>query len=184
MPARNKNGATKESIVRIALIAAALGPLLIVVGKTIGTVGKLMQFVSNIPTIIAGAKTAFSTFGAAIGGISAPVIAVVAVIGTLVAAFTHLWKTNEEFKNNITAIWNQIKDTFHNFTQGIVDRVNALGFDFKNISEVIKAVWDGLCKFLAPVFEGVFQQVANIFKAVTDIILNILDIFVGIFTGD
>ncbi len=29
-----------------------------------------------------------------------------------------------------------------------------------------------------------FQQVANIFKAVTDIILNILDIFVGIFTGD
>ena len=29
-----------------------------------------------------------------------------------------------------------------------------------------------------------FQQVANIFKAVTDIILNILDIFGGIFTGD
>ena len=29
-----------------------------------------------------------------------------------------------------------------------------------------------------------FQQVANIFKAVTDIILNILDIFGDIFTGD
>ncbi len=176
--------ATKETIVKIALIAAALGPLLIVVGKTIGTVGKLMQFVSNIPTIIAGAKTAFSTFGAAIGGISAPVIAVVAVIGTLVAAFTHLWKINEEFRNNITAIWNQIKDTFYNFTQGIVDRVNALGFDFKNISEVIKAIWDGLCKFLKPLFEGVFQEIADIFKFVTNTILSILDVFVGIFTGD
>ena len=176
--------ATKETIVKIALVAAALGPLLIIVGKTIGTVGKLMQFVSNIPAIIAGAKTAFSTFGAAIGGISAPVIAVVAVIGTLVAAFTHLWKTNEEFRNNITAIWNQIKDTFHNFTQGIVDRLNALGFDFKNISEVIKAIWDGLCKFLKPLFEGVFKEIADVFKFITDIILSILDVFIGIFTGD
>ncbi|WP_051530589.1 phage tail tape measure protein [Ruminococcus flavefaciens] len=176
--------ATKETIVKVALIAAALGPLLIVVGKTIGTVGKLMQFVSNIPTIIAGAKTAFSTFGAAIGGISAPVISVVAVIGTLVAAFTHLWKTNEEFRNNITAIWTQIKDTFHNFTQGIVDRLNALGFNFKNISEVIKAIWDGLCKFLKPLFEGVFKEIADVFKFITDTILSILDIFIGIFTGD
>ncbi len=176
--------ATKETIVKIALVAAALGPLLVVVGKTMVGVGKLMQLVANLPTIIAGAKAAFTSFGAAIGGISAPVVAVIAVVAALVAAFVHLWRTNEDFRNKITAIWNQIKSIFDNFCQGIVDRVNALGFDFKNISEVIKAVWDGLCKFLAPVFEGVFQQVANIFKAVTDIILNILDIFVGIFTGD
>ena len=176
--------ATKETIVKIALVAAALGPLLVAVGKTMVTVGKLMQFISNLPTIIAGAKAAFSSFGAAIGGISAPVVAVIAVVAALVAAFVHLWRTNEDFRNKITAIWNQIKSIFEGFCQGIVDRVNALGFDFKNIGEVIKAVWDGLCKFLAPVFEGVFQQIANIFKAVTDILLNVLDIFIGIFTGD
>ena len=176
--------ATKETIVKVALVAAALGPLLVVVGKTMVGVGKLMQLISNLPTIITGAKAAFTSFGAAIGGISAPVVAVIAVVAALVAAFVHLWRTNEDFRNKITAIWNQIKSIFDNFCQGIVDRVNALGFNFQNISEVIKTVWDGLCKFLAPVFEGVFQQVANNFKAVTDIILNILDIFVGIFTGD
>lgn len=176
--------ATKETIVKIALVAAALGPLLVVVGKTMVTVGKLMKFVSNLPTIIAGAKAAFTAFGGVIGGISAPVVAVIAVVAALVAAFVHLWRTNEDFRNKITAIWNQIKSIFDNFCQGIVDRVNALGFDFKNIGEVIKAVWDGLCKFLAPVFEGVFQQVANSFKFVTDTILNVLDIFIGIFTGD
>jgi TP901 family phage tail tape measure protein len=176
--------ATKETIVKIALVAAALGPLLVVVGKTMVGVGKLMQLVSNLPTIIAGAKAAFTSFGAAIGGISAPVVAVIAVVAALVAAFVHLWRTNEDFRNKITAIWNQIKSIFAGFCQGIVDRVNALGFDFKNIGEVIKAVWDGLCKFLAPVFEGVFQQIANSFKFVTDTILNVLDIFVGIFTGD
>ena len=176
--------ATKETIVKVALVAAALGPLLVVVGKTMVGVGKLMKFVSNLPTIIAGAKAAFTSFGAVIGGISAPVVAVIAVVAALVAAFVHLWRTNEDFRNKITAIWEQIKSIFSGFCQGIVDRINALGFDFKNITEVIKAVWDGLCKFLKPVFEGQFQQIANTFKAVTDIILSILDIFVGIFTGD
>lgn len=176
--------ATKEIIVKIALVAAALGPLLVVIGKTMVGVGKLMQLISNLPTIIAGAKSAFAAFSGAIGGISAPVVAVIAVIAALVAAFVHLWRTNEDFRNKITAIWNQIKSIFEGFCQGIVDRINALGFDFKNIGEVIKAVWDGLCKFLAPVFEGVFQQIANIFKFVTDTILNVLDIFIGIFTGD
>lgn len=176
--------ATKETIVKVALVAAALGPLLVAVGKTMVGVGKLMKFVSNLPTIIAGAKAAFTSFGAVIGGISAPVVAVIAVVAALVAAFVHLWRTNEDFRNKITAIWEQIKSIFSGFCQGIVDRINALGFDFKNITEVIKAVWDGLCKFLKPIFEGQFQQIANIFKAVTDIILSILDIFVGIFTGD
>ena len=176
--------AAKETIVKIALVAAALGPLLVAVGKTIATVGKLMQLVSNLPTMIAGAKAAFSSFGAVIGGISAPVVAVIAVVAALVAAFVHLWRTNEDFRNKITAIWEQIKSIFSGFCQGIVDRINAMGFDFKNITEVIKAVWDGLCKFLKPIFEGQFQQIANTFKALTDIILSVLDIFVGIFTGD
>ena len=176
--------AAKETIVKVALVAAALGPLLVAVGKTMVGIGKLMQLVSNLPTMIAGAKAAFSSFGAVIGGISAPVVAVIAVIAALVAAFVHLWRTNEDFRNKITAIWEQIKSIFSGFCQGIVDRINALGFDFKNITEVIKAVWDGLCKFLKPIFEGQFQQIANTFKAVTDIILSILDIFVGIFTGD
>lgn len=176
--------AAKETIVKVALVAAALGPLLVAVGKTMVGVGKLMQLVANLPTMIAGAKAAFTSFGAVIGGISAPVVAIIAVVAALVAAFVHLWRTNEDFRNKITAIWEQIKSIFSGFCQGIVDRINALGFDFKNITEVIKAVWDGLCKFLKPIFEGQFQQIANTFKAVTDIILSILDIFVGIFTGD
>ncbi|SFX87760.1 phage tail tape measure protein [Ruminococcus sp. XPD3002] len=104
--------AVKETIVKVALVAAALGPLLVVIGKTMIGVGKLMQLISNLPTIIAGAKSAFAAFSGAIGGISAPVVAVIAVIAALVAAFVHLWKTNEDFRNKITAIWEQIKSIF------------------------------------------------------------------------
>lgn len=96
--------ATKQTIVKIALVSAAMGPLLVVIGKVISSVRSLMTFISKVPTMIAGAKTAFSTLGAAIGGISAPVVAVVAVIAVLIAAFVHLWNTNEDFKNSILSI--------------------------------------------------------------------------------
>jgi len=153
--------ATKQTIIKIGLMAAALGPLLIVIGKTISSIGGLMTFISKVPTMIAGAKTAFSTLGAAIGGISAPVVAVIAIIATLVAAFVHLWNTNENFKNSILSIWEQIKSTFERLTSSIVDRINALGFDFQNFGEMLKAMWNGLCSVLAPVFEGVFQIIAD-----------------------
>ena len=164
--------ATKETIVKVALVAAAMGPLLVVIGKVISSVGSLMTFISKVPTMIAGAKTAFSTLGAAIGGISAPVVAVIAIIAVLVAAFVNLWNTNEDFKNSILSIWEQIKSTFERLTSGIVDRINALGFDFENFGELVKAVWNGLCEVLAPLFEGVFQHIADIFSFVTDTILN------------
>ena len=110
----------------------------------------MMTFISKIPTMIAGAKTAFSTLGAAIGGISAPVVAVVAIIAVLIAAFVNLWNTNEDFKNSILSIWEQIKTTFEQLTSGTVDRINALGFDFQNFGEMLKAMWNGLCSVLAP----------------------------------
>ncbi len=178
------NDGTKQTIIKIALIAAALGPLLIVIGKTISTVGMLMKFVSNIPTLIASAKTAFAALSGAIGSISAPVVAVVAVIAALIAAFVHLWNTNEDFKNSILSIWEQIKATFERLTSGIVGRLNDLGFNFEDFSDVVKTVWQGLCDILAPWFEGVFTYIAEIFDVVVDTILGILDIFIGLFTGD
>ena len=176
--------ATKQTILKIGLMAAALGPLLIVVGKTISSIGSMMTFISKIPTMIAGAKTAFSTLGAAIGGISAPVVAVVAIIATLVAAFVHLWNTNENFKNSILSIWEQIKSTFERLTSGIVDRVNALGFNFQSFGDMLKSLWNSLCSVLAPVFEGIFQHILDIFTFVTDTILSVLDIFIGLFSGN
>lgn len=176
--------ATKQTIIKIGLMAAALGPLLIVIGKTISSIGSMITFVSKIPTMIAGAKTAFSTLGAAIGSISAPVVAVVAVIAVLVAAFVHLWNTNEDFKNSILSIWEQIKSTFERLTSGIVDRVNALGFNFQSFGDMLKSLWNGLCSVLAPVFEGVFQHISDIFTFVTDTILSVLDVFIGLFSGN
>nr|DAF34635.1 MAG TPA: minor tail protein [Caudoviricetes sp.] len=182
---------TKRTIVTIALLVASIGPLLIIMGTAISKIGvamqgfvKLANGISKLKVAVQGGAGVLGKLGAALGGISAPVLAVVAVIAVLVAAFVHLWKTNEGFRDAIIGTWNRIKDTISGFCQGIVDRLNALGFQFTDIVDVLKTVWDGFCQVLAPIFEGVFNNIANILSTVTGVITGILDVFIGIFTGN
>lgn len=161
---------TKNMIMNALLIAAALGPVLIVVGKLTSATGAVM---SAIPKI-----------AAALGGLSAPILAVVAVIGVLVAAFIHLWNTNEEFRNKVMATWDAIKAKFDAFGQGIVGRLNAMGFDFENFSDVVKTIWNTLCDFLAPVFTSTFDAIAAVLGGALDVLTGLFDVFAGLFTGN
>ena len=175
---------TKETIAKIALVAAALGPMLVVLGKTISSVGTVFSAVSKLPALFSAVQSGIGAITGALGVSLGPLLAIIAAVAALVAAFVHLWKTNDEFKSNIIAIWEQIKSTFTGLTQGITDRLNALGFDFESFTDVLKAAWDGLCNLLAPIFEGVFQNISNIFSGFADILLNSLDVLIGLFTGD
>ena len=181
----------RKAVLTIGLIIAALGPLLVILGTVISRVGVAMQGfvklatgVKKLGVAVKAGTGIFGKLGAALGGISAPVLAVIAVIAILVAAFKHLWDTNEEFRNAITAIWNGIVSKIQAFCQGIVDRLNALGFEFGSIVDVLKSLWDGLCQFLAPVFEAAFSVVSTVLGTVLDVITGLLDVFIGLFTGN
>lgn len=187
----NMDEAQRKTIITIGLVIAALGPFLVILGTVISTVGKSMKAYTSaakgIKKLMVAVKSGtgiFGKLGTALGGISAPVLAIVAVIAVLVAAFTHLWKTNDGFRENIIATWTQIKETVSNFCQGIVDRLNSLGFEFSSITEVLKAVWDGFCNLLGPVFEGAFRFISDTLSTVLDVILNTVDFFIAVFSGD
>lgn len=187
----NMSESQRKAVLTIGLIIAALGPLLVILGTVISRVGVAMQGfvklatgVKKLGVAVKAGTGIFGKLGAALGGISAPVLAVIAVIAVLVAAFKHLWDTNEEFRNAITAIWNGIVSKIQAFCQGIVDRLNALGFEFGSIVDVLKSLWDGLCQFLAPVFEAAFSVVSTVLGSVLNVITGLLDVFIGLFTGN
>lgn len=187
----NMSESQRKAVLTIGLIIAALGPLLVILGTVISRVGVAMQGfvklatgVKKLGVAVKAGTGIFGKLGAALGGISGPVLAVIAVIAVLVAAFKHLWDTNEEFRNAITAIWNGIVSKIQAFCQGIVDRLNALGFEFGSIVDVLKSLWDGLCQFLAPVFEAAFSVVSTVLGSVLNVITGLLDVFIGLFTGN
>lgn len=181
----------KKAIITIGLVVAAIGPLLVIIGTVISKVGVAMQgFVklagafNKIKAAASAGTGIFGKLGAAIGGVSAPVLAVVAVIAVLVAAFVHLWNTNEGFREAILGTWEKIKTTVSNFVEGLRERLAALGISFSDIAETIKAIWNGLCAVLAPIFEGAFNAIANVLQTVLGVITGILDVFIGLFTGN
>ena len=181
----------KKAIITIGLVVAAIGPLLVIIGTVISKVGVAMQgFVklagafNKIKAAASAGTGIFGKLGAAIGGVSAPVLAVVAVIAVLVAAFVHLWNTNEGFREAILGTWEKIKTTVSNFVEGIRERLADLGISFSDIAETIKAIWNGLCAVLAPIFEGAFNAIANVLQTVLGVITGILDVFIGLFTGN
>lgn len=174
----------KEQMVRIAGIVAAIGPLLMIFGKLFTAAGSLVTTFRVLRSAFTATEGGLAALKLGIGGLSAPLLAVVAVIAVLVAAFKHLWDTNEEFRNKISEIWGGIVDRVKEFCQGIVDRLNALGFEFNDITEVIGAIWDAFCNTLAPLFETVFKEISVILDSVLTILTGLLDVFIGIFTGN
>lgn len=195
----------QDQIVKFGLILAAIGPVLLILAKVISVVSTVVKAfklfgttmttvktsidlvkagytglatqMGGIPKLVAGISTGF-------GGMLAPIAAVIAIVAVLVGAFVTLWKTNEEFRDNMVGVWNSIKESINNFFDGVVERINALGFDFENITEVIKTVWFALCDVLAPVFEGAFNTIAIVLDGVFNQILSVMDIFIGLFTGN
>ena len=174
----------KETIVKIGLLAAAIGPALIAIGKMSTGLSQMIKYFGSVQTM--GGKV-ISSFKALTGasslgiGAFAGIVAAVAAVG---GAFATLWQTNEEFRAKMTEIWDSIVGKVKDFCQGIVDRINSLGFNFKDITEVVKAVWQEFCDFLAPIFEGVWKQVEIIITTALDIIMGVVDTFIALFQGD
>lgn len=181
----------QQQIIKFAGIAAAIGPALIALGKLTSGVGKGVQafakFGTKISTLIAQTQAGTGPLVAlkgAIAGISGPVLAVVAVIGVLVAAFVNLWKNNEEFRNKITATWDEIKSKAEEFGAGIKARFEEVGITFEGVTETLKKVWNGFCELIAPVFTGAFDMVKNALSTVLGVLTGLLDVFIGVFTGN
>ena len=181
----------QETILKIAGVVAAIGPLLTIVGKAISVsgqlssgIGKVVGKLATMGTTASGATGGMAVLKGALAAITSPVGIAVAAIAAITAVIVTLWNTNEDFRNRITEIWNRIKTVFTEFGQHITDKLNSLGFDFENFGEVVKAIWEGFCNLLAPIIEGVFNYIAIIIETTLNVITGVFDLFVSLFTGD
>ena len=145
----------KKVVATIALIVAAIGPLLIMVGKVATGISAItglfskMKTLTTITSIIGKLKGAFT---ALFGVIAAnPVIAVIAAI---VAALVLLYTKCEWFRDVVNAVVQKIVSFF---------------------TETIPQAWSTLMDFLSGVPEwwsGIWQQVSDFFMQIWNGIVN------------
>lgn len=169
---------------KILTVVGAIAGVLAVTAPLLIGLGKMSFAISSILGLMAKVSGAFGLFEAGIGAVLGPAAAIVAVIGVLIAAFKHLWDTNEEFRGKMTAIWNVLKQTVVVFIDQIATKFGELVALFTGGSGSIKAAWTAFCNYLAPMFEGAFSAIVIVVRTVLNTILGVLDVFIAVFKGD
>ena len=155
----------KRVIMIVALLAAALGPVLIIIGKTLSAIGTIMTWAPKLAGAISAVKGAFAALSATM--MANPIAIVIAAIAALVAAFIYLWNINEEFRQFWIRLWNEIKEVavqvWTAVSQFLVSAWNG-------IRNTAVAVWNGIRDF----FSGLWAGIKTLFTTVVTAISTFL----------
>lgn len=146
----------KKTILTIAAIVAAIGPLLIIVGKLTTGLGGLLTFIPKIVGAFGGIK-------AALTALSGPVGIIIAAVAALIAIFIHLWNTNEGFRDAVTKIWEALKQT-------IGAAISAIVTVFQTIINSLRQIWNEN--------EGLRNAVTVIWEVIKTVISAVVDILI------
>lgn len=179
---------TQQMIIKAAGIVAAVGPVLVVIGKV----------VSGISSII----SIGSALVAAIGAISAPVVAVVAVIGGLIAIGVALYKNWDEIcawagrvKDKVTESWNNMKqnvsESWNNMKQNAANAMDAIKSKVEQNGGGIKGVLKTAVEGYVNLWKAGFEQINNLtggklgeaLNAVNSKLNQIKNTFTSVFEG-
>ena len=175
----NFSPGVQKTILVIAGIVAVVGPLLIVVGKVISAVGTIMTIIPKLAGVINVAKTAFAALNATM--LANPILLIIAAIAALVAAFVHLWNTNEAFrqfwidlwrnvKEVATAAWNAIGKGIRDAASGILDSVkNGFNKAVSFITGLASSAYTWGSDIISGIVDGIESCIDKVKNAVTNV---------------
>lgn len=177
----------KEQIIKWGLFAAAIGPVLLVLGNLLKSIGLIMESFKLFQPLIKGVSALFTTLttnigsahgiiGILKGGISALTSTMagwVAIIAVVIAAIIDLWKNNEEFRENMTRIWNAILDVIKTVWDTLKPIFDILLELFYEIMKAIEPIIEVLVAVLAPIIEtlaGLIKTVLSLLQPLIELI--------------
>ena len=152
----------KETIVTIALIAAAIGPVLIIVGKVISAVGTIMTIIPKLAGVINAAKGVIAAFNAVCA--ANPYVLIIAAIIALVAAFIYLWNNCDEFRQFWIDLWNGIKDAAVAVWEFLKEFFSSAWEFIKSTAET---VWNAIASFFTNLWTGIQNTFTTVVNAIS-----------------
>ena len=184
----------QKQIVKWAMMAAAVGPVLMVFGNTVSMVGKIGGAFTNLSRFASMATTGFkgltagsSALRVGIAAISTPagiVIAVIAAIIVVVVAVVTHFNAFKAAMNTTSPTMQKLKASFEEIKSKIEPFIPV-------VLQVGKVVWDVLGNGIAmavgiavSAFAGMFSGIAGIISGIITAIQGIITFIKGVFTGD
>lgn len=127
-------GMQKTLLVLVGILAS-IGPVLSIAGRALQLFGNILQNVSKAVGLL---SKAFAFLA------SNPIVAVIAVIGLLVARFIYLWKTSEQFRQYWINLWTNFKNMVSESVGRVVQEFKGMWTKIKNVFAGWNAFWNGL----------------------------------------
>lgn len=183
----NLDESQQKNILKFAAIAAAVGPVLLVVGKLISSVGSIVTVVGKV---VSGTGTLISSLGGLQGVIAAltgPVGIAIAAIAALAAGFAYLFTTNEEFRNSIMQVVQTIQTNLAAAFERIKPALATLKEAFDGLMTTLAPVFELIFRFIAGIVTGIASAAAPIIETISNIIqfvTNIIQAFIALINGD
>ena len=128
---------------------------------------------SNWTKIIESIQLAFYGLGYAIQAINWPILAISSVIGLLAGNIVYLWRTNEQFRDSVIEVWNNIKEFLTMIVTDIGTIVTNLWDKYgqtliKNIKDFLKTIqtfilnaWENIIK---PIIENSLEMLTRLWN--------------------
>lgn len=149
---------TQKVILVVLGVIAAIGPLLITLGKVSTGLGSIIGI---IPTVVSGFSSLFAIIAAN------PVILVITAIIAIIAV---LWTKCEWFRDAVKAVVNAIIDIFKSWIE--------------YIKSVFVGAWTAATESIANVFTSLFNSLKAIWENIKGIFNGIVDFIKSVFTGN
>ena len=185
---KNLDDGTKKQIATFFLIVAAIGPVLLVLGKLLSAFSVFPKALGIVKAGFGGLSKVFSLIAA-----NPIVAAILAIIGVLI----YLYVTNENVRNAIQNAWQSFKTFLDNLIQFIKKVFGFLAPIFESVVEHLRNMWDSivvvitaivdifaeLFGFLGALFKGdwgaMWEHAKNILKkavgAIIVVVINLVD---------
>ncbi|EOD6247089.1 phage tail tape measure protein [Enterococcus hirae] len=158
----------KQTILTIALVVAAIGPFLVILGTLMGSVTKVATGIRTLQSVFSAMKLAFA---------ANPFVLVIAGIALLIAGFVLAYNKCKWFRDGVNAFFKGIKDvgsSVFSFLEKHVSGVfGGIMANFNNFASAGKRIFNGFLDFITGVFTGNWSKAWQ----------GIQDIFGGIFDG-
>ncbi len=170
----------KAIILTVALVLAAIGPLLIIFGQMATGISALMTAYSAVSTAMAGMNLSM-------GAILGPIALVVAAIVGLVLVFKHLYESNEEFREKVNNVIDLVVAKFGEMKESISKIIDNLIVMIQAIIKAMQPVFNDIYNMIASVIDTVVNMADNIINVIggfVKIIEGIVQVFAALLTGD